>query len=90
MPTWTKTLAGLALGGALVLSACGGSGADGAGDVAGSAGTSTGAESSVGGAAQASPLPAVTVTDIASGAAVPLDSLLPADKPLLVWMWAPS
>jgi hypothetical protein len=37
----------------------------------------------------ASPLPAVDVTDVATGGTVQLASLLPADRPLLVWMWAP-
>lgn len=37
----------------------------------------------------ASPLPAVDVHDIASGDLVPLQNLLPAAKPLLVWFWAP-
>jgi hypothetical protein len=34
-------------------------------------------------------LPKATVTDVASGAPVDLQSFRPADKPLLVWFWAP-
>jgi hypothetical protein len=29
------------------------------------------------------------VVDVATGGTVALASLLPADKPVLVWMWAP-
>ncbi|MCC6436023.1 MAG: hypothetical protein IT196_13390 [Acidimicrobiales bacterium] len=36
------------------------------------------------------PLPALDVTDVSPGAPVALAELLPADRPLLVWMWAPS
>lgn len=36
-----------------------------------------------------SPLPAIDVVDVVSGATVGLKGILPADKPVLVWMWAP-
>ncbi len=40
-------------------------------------------------ATSADPLPDATVTDVATGAPVELRSLRPADRPLLVWFWAP-
>ncbi len=80
---WTAA-AGLAVAGAVALSACGGDG-----QAAGPA-TAAGGASAPGVAADApSPLPAVNVVDVTSGETVALDSLLPADKPTLVWMWAP-
>jgi len=36
-----------------------------------------------------SALPEVTVLDLASGEDVRLASYVPADRPVLVWMWAP-
>ena len=36
-----------------------------------------------------SPLPDVTVRDAATGQPVALAAQLPADRPLLVWFWAP-
>ena len=75
--------AGIALAGALALSACGAGGDPTAGPAAdgGAAGTAV--------AGSVSPLPAVDVVDVASGETVALASLLPADKATLVWMWAP-
>ena len=35
------------------------------------------------------PLPDVSVQDVAAGTQVNLASLLPADRPILLWMWAP-
>ena len=35
------------------------------------------------------PLPDVSVQDVGAGAQVNLASLLPADRPILLWMWAP-
>lgn len=34
-------------------------------------------------------LPDVTVQDVTAGTQVSLASLLPADRPILLWMWAP-
>ncbi|HEX5616733.1 MAG TPA: hypothetical protein VFZ83_16405 [Acidimicrobiia bacterium] len=36
-----------------------------------------------------SPLPVVDVLDVATGETVALAERLPADRPLLVWFWAP-
>mgnify|MGYP006269686655 CR=1 FL=1 len=36
-----------------------------------------------------SPLPRVRVRDLASGQLVDLSTLLPGDKPLAIWFWAP-
>jgi hypothetical protein len=35
------------------------------------------------------PLPDVLVHDVTAGTQVSLSSLLPADRPILLWMWAP-
>jgi hypothetical protein len=93
----------LAMTAALVLSACGSSGGTAAPEAAGTTtravtagpsdtspsgqGSSSGEEALPSGGA--SPLPTVDVVNVASGETVALASLLPADKPLLVWMWAP-
>jgi len=37
-----------------------------------------------------SAIPDITVRDVASGAEFALGSLVPSDRPLLVWFWAPS
>lgn len=37
----------------------------------------------------ASVLPSVTVTDVRSGAAVDVATLVPAKEPTLLWFWAP-
>jgi len=34
-------------------------------------------------------LPQVSVVDVASGDSIVLSSLAPADRPILVWFWAP-
>lgn len=49
----------------------------------------TGASPSSGAPAAPSPLPDVTVLDAGTGADVALAGLLPADRPLLIWFWAP-
>ncbi|MDZ4827906.1 MAG: hypothetical protein SGJ13_15805 [Actinomycetota bacterium] len=36
-----------------------------------------------------SPLPEVEVRDVATGESLQLAALLPSDRPLLVWFWAP-
>ncbi len=36
-----------------------------------------------------SPLPAVDVLDVATGETVNFASLIPADRPVLLWFWAP-
>lgn len=43
----------------------------------------------VDGTAEAAGLPPVSVLDLASGDQVALSSYLPADRPVLVWMWSP-
>ncbi len=40
-------------------------------------------------ASSGSPLPAVDVADLHTGEPASLAAQLPADKPLLVWFWAP-
>lgn len=40
-------------------------------------------------AAGGNDLPAVTVVDVASGESLVLSSLAPADRPILLWFWAP-
>lgn len=68
--------------------ACGGGGGGATSSGAGS--SSGGAPGAAGGAAS---IPASarsrTVTDVATGQGVPLGSLLPTDRALLVWFWAP-
>lgn len=80
----TRRTAGLLLAATLALAACGGASAPGTGapQTGSEPGAAPGAESS-------SALPAVDVVDIATGGDVALASVLPADKPVLVWMWAP-
>ena len=63
---------------ALVLAGCG-SGQD----------TGTAAPAAGGDGAQATVLPDLSVTDIATGDQVTLRSLVPADRPVLLWFWAP-
>ncbi|MFV0525307.1 MAG: hypothetical protein ACK5RL_12525 [Acidimicrobiales bacterium] len=41
----------------------------------------------VSGEAGSNPLPVVDVTDVATGDPVDLASLLPADQPVLLWLW---
>ncbi len=74
---------------ALGLAACG------EGDVTGG-GSAQAAESAATDAAEAgaavagtSALPVVDVIDLATGESTPLAALLPADRPLLLWFWAP-
>jgi hypothetical protein len=40
-------------------------------------------------AAGGSPLPAIEVDDVTNDRRVALDSFVPADRPTLVWFWAP-
>lgn len=40
-------------------------------------------------AAGANDLPAVTVVNVVSGESLVLSSLAPADRPILLWFWAP-
>jgi hypothetical protein len=40
-------------------------------------------------ASEAAGLPAVSVLDLDAGDEVVLSSYLPADRPVLVWMWSP-
>ena len=62
--------------GLIVLSACGS-------DLR----TSSPAATSVGDGA--SPLPAIEVDDVTNDRRVALDAFVPADRPTLVWFWAP-
>ncbi len=41
------------------------------------------------GGAGVSPLPAIEVDDVTNDRRVALDSFVPADRPTLVWFWAP-
>lgn len=41
-------------------------------------------------AREAADVPVVTVTEVGSAAEVALPSLFPADRPVLLWFWAPS
>lgn len=77
---------GLLLAATLALAACGGTSGSSSGTGAAQTGVDPGVAS---GAESASPLPAVDVVNIATGETVALAGLLPADKPVLVWMWAP-
>jgi hypothetical protein len=40
-------------------------------------------------AASGSPLPAIEVDDVTNDRRVALDSFVPADRPTLIWFWAP-
>ncbi|NNK91834.1 MAG: hypothetical protein HKO87_05320 [Acidimicrobiia bacterium] len=62
---------------AVVAAACGGG--DGSSDAAGPPEEIPGVGA----------LPAVEVLDVATGDSVDVSTLLPSDKPLLVWFWAP-
>ncbi len=69
---------------ALGLAACGG------GESArGESASASPASGESAGAVSENPLPVVDVIDLATGEPTPLAALLPADKPLLVWFWAP-
>lgn len=101
-PSRARRLA-LAVTGLLVLGACGGSArTDGAPvraegptpaveSTAGGTASTTAAPGATPAAAPAapSPLPDVAVLDAGTGETVQLAALLPADRPLLVWFWAP-
>lgn len=47
------------------------------------------ASTTSGGTAKPTQLPAVSVADLRSGERISLRTLTAADKPLLVWFWAP-
>jgi hypothetical protein len=82
-------LGAAAFASALVLAACGGSG-DSA-EPSGSALAPPPDETELDPAADmvANQLPDVMVDDIGRGNKVNLRNLAPADKPILLWMWAP-
>lgn len=86
---WATVL--LAVSASGPLAACGGSdrgsGSATSGAVTSGASVSSGAVTS--GAAAVKALPAVPLTDVASGKASSLADLIPADRPTLVWAWAP-
>jgi hypothetical protein len=79
-----RTVSGLVVVAALVFNACGNdsirvqsaANADATGPVAANP-------------AFKNPLPSVTVRDVGAKADINLQSLLPADKPLVIWFWAP-
>ncbi|MDH4144646.1 MAG: hypothetical protein OEY23_05690 [Acidimicrobiia bacterium] len=75
----------LALAGVLLVAACGGA------ESAASRPPITLAEAAPAAAAAqgASPLPQVDVTEVATARTINLATLLPAEKPVLVWFWAP-
>lgn len=82
----------------LVVATAFGSVACGSGAGEGAAGTAAGSASSVSATMAddtppaeraSSPLPTIDVTDVTTGEPVDLAGLLPADQPVLVWMWAP-
>jgi hypothetical protein len=78
----THRIAALSVAGLLsvVLAGCGSEDpADGA-----AAGVGDGGQAS-----EATGLPAVSVLDLTAGDAVVLSDYLPADRPVLVWMWSP-
>ncbi len=63
---------------ALVLASCG------SGQVTGAAQPQAGDDGT-----DSTTLPDLSVTDIATGDQVALQSLVPADRPVLLWFWAP-
>lgn len=73
------------------LVACGGgAGEDSAGrGSTQSESTPTGPEAPGGASEGTSAIPDLTVLDVASGGEFALGSLIPADRPVLVWFWAP-
>ena len=73
---------------ALAFAACSGNGASN-GDTAGNERPIGDRPTAEAFAASDSPLPAVEVVDVVTNETVALAGLLPADKPTLVWMWAP-
>jgi ferric-dicitrate binding protein FerR (iron transport regulator) len=70
----------------VAVSAMIGAGCAGTGTTAGEDRSETTASANT---ATAAGLPEVDVLDVADGSTVQLGSLLPAEKPLLVWFWAP-
>ena len=79
-----RTIELLALAASITLAACGNDSVK-----VQSANTGAGTEISVATPAFKNPLPAVTVRDVGAKADLNLQSLLPADKPLVIWFWAP-
>lgn len=63
----------------LLGAACGSAGRDGSAE----------ADPAVGPVATSVTLPRVEVVDVTADRPVELSSLLPADRPLLLWFWAP-
>lgn len=72
---------------ALTLAACGGT--TNSGSPAEAAGSAAAGTAAAGPSNAASPLPDVEVLDVTSGERVQLAGYLPAEKPTLVWLWAP-
>jgi hypothetical protein len=77
-----RTIGLLAVTASLVFSACGNDSVKvQSADTGGSAASAT--------PAAKNPLPSVIVRDVGAKADINLQSLLPADKPLVIWFWAP-
>ena len=82
-PSWATrpaTIGVLAVVLALVFAGCG-SGQETA--------PGTAAPADVGDGAVANALPDLSVSDLATGEPMALQSLVPADRPVLLWFWAP-
>lgn len=81
---WQVAVAAAALA-AVGLAACG----EGGDPSAGSAVTTAGNPRAAAAAAPGSAIPAVTVLDVGSGDEFALGSIVPSERPVLVWFWAP-
>lgn len=73
---------------AVILASCGG-GDSGAGSESANGLSSGVAVSQTGNESGSSDIPAVEVTDLATGTMVDLSTLAPSDKSVLLWFWAP-
>lgn len=82
-----RLLAAVLIGLALVAAACGGGSGSGASSERPDPGPRP--DLPVNEPAEGGYLPAVTVRDVTNNRWVQLANLLPADKPMLVWFWAP-
>jgi hypothetical protein len=73
----------VAAGAVLLLAACGGGGSTATGSA------DPGVRPDLPVASASSPLPDVTVRDVTNDAWVQFADLLPAERPVLFWFWAP-
>ncbi len=78
-----RSLAALAIAGGLTLAACGGSGSGAQGNNSQQIQAGTPAEP------QDITLPSVEVLDTATGDRTQFADLVPAERPTLLWFWAP-